>query len=753
MSEERIFRYVARVGTLEWLGHFGSIYWLDVSRDEPIIVATSRGIFFATAIESIPSTPQPLSASSATTVPKLPLTGEMLRKATETDIRSNTNNQLWCQSHFDQISKIVCQRCSTIVPTDIELTIDGRHLLIWFIGLSSSAIGPLTLELSQNFSLESVQFVAVENATPFEATSDAAPSPLQAIELPPHNPWSEAIDQSRNEVPRFSKEIAFQLQQHGIYQQKLRPSRSPVIRNWNNPSSAMIRIRRNPYGWTLSQLNKLLAIAGRHGDGWLRPTLRQGWQIYGISKQRLPDAIKEIDSLLLTSQGACGNNIRSVTCCPLHAYGSHKHRWAFETAAAMEQLLRPKSELYEILWLADESDPEVPVETTRALPHKFKIAVATDDDYCTEPRANDIGVVITSSGIDESDSSIEAQIFLGGGLGFRFNDEATFAQLGEHCGTVAPNDILPWCHGIVAAYRKYAPHRRRRQARFKYWLTEIGLEEITRLSLAEASRPIRVSNHPSHMPPPRFIDHTGWHIFNGHGFYGLRWKQFGFYARDVELSTTLGNLTDHFLQRWHITSGQEVVIGPLTPEQLIRVEQLVTTGPLASYLQSPRPRHDKHPDNRNIDRGNYIACPALPTCAQAVSEAESYRTELHSIFESIESRLNFPLGKLQVRIAGCSNNCSRPLLAHIGLIGQGTDRYAIFFGGSVRRSKLAKNIEGSWPWGPKLFETLERLCRLVYQTAISPEPCSMSQVTLADCFESVSAEQSEIILSKLAQDL
>lgn len=752
MSEERIYRYVARVGTMKWLGQFGSISHFELARDEPIIVATLRGIFLASAMESIPSPSQLPAPIPSAASPKLPFTGEMIRKATEIDLRTDESNRLWCQSQFDSIHKLVCQRCPSAIPTDIELTIDGKHLLIWFIGLSSSALGPLTLELSQAFSLESVQFISVENATPFEVTSDILPPPIPASKSTPRNPWSVVQSESRNEGSRFSKESALQLQQHGIYQQKLRPSRSSVVRNWSHPSSAMIRIRRNPFGWTLSQINKLLDITSQYGDGWLRPTLRQGWQIYGVSKHRLSSAIKEIDALLLTSQGACGNHIRSVTCCPLHAYGSYKHRWAFETAVAIEQLLRPKSELYEIIWLDGDSETDVADEANSALPHKFKIAVATDDDYCTEPRANDIGIVITSRDTGESPPALEAQFFLGGGLGFRFNDTATFAQLGAYCGTVAPNDILPWCNGIVAAYRKHAPYRRRRQARFKYWLNEVGRQEIIRLSLAETTRPIQVLDYQSPTQTPHFIDHTGWHIFNGYGFYGLRWKQFGFYAGDLDFSTALRGLADNFLQRWHITSGQEVVVGPLKPEQLSQVERLMASSPFANYLQLSQPGIAQQNDAL-IDRGQFIACPALPTCSQAVAEAESYRTELHSIFESIKNRLNLPLGKLRVRIAGCSNNCSRPLLAHIGLIGQGTDRYAIFFGGSVCRSTLARNVEGSWPWGPKLFETLERLCRLVYQTATSTEPCSINQVTLADCFESISNEQSEIILSQLAQEL
>ena len=753
MSEERIYRYVARVGTLKWLGQFGSISRFELARDEPIIVATSRGLFLGYAIEAVPSTPLLPKPLSTADTPKLTFTGEMIRKATEADLRTDEDHRRWCQAQFDLIYKIVCQRCPSAVPTDIELTIDGKHLLIWFIGQSSSALGPLTLEFSQNYSLESVQFISVDNATPFEVTADAPPSPHPSPEPTPPNPWSGVLAESRNEANRFSKETGLQLQQHGIYQQKLRPSRSSVVHNWSTPSSAMIRLRRNPYGWTLSQIKQLLDIAGRYGDGWLRPTLRQGWQIYGVPKQRLSSAIIEIDSLLLTSQGACGNNVRSVTCCPLHAYGSTKHRWAFETAVAVEQLLRPKGELYEIIWLDGDSEFELPDETNSALPHKFKIAVATDDDYCTEPRANDIGIVINSSDLGEASPTLEAQIFLGGGLGFRFNDTATFAQLGEYCGTIAPNDILPWCNGIVSAYRKYAPHRRRRQARFKYWLREIGRQEIIRLSLAEATRPIQVLEHQVSVPPPRFINHTGWHIFNGHRFYGLRWKQFGFYAGDPELSNTLTHLTDSFLQRWHITSGQEVVVGPLKEEQLSRVAKLVSNNSLANYFQASELRIDQQSEAGNMDQAHLIACPALPTCSQAVSEAESYRAELLSIFESIENRLNLPLGKLQVRIAGCSNNCSRPLLAHIGLIGQGTDRYAIFFGGSIRKSTLAKHVEGTWPWGPKLFETLERLCLLVYQTSTSTECCSMNQFNLAECFESISKEQLELISSQLTKDL
>jgi sulfite reductase (ferredoxin) len=104
-----------------------------------------------------------------------------------------------------------------------------------------------------------------------------------------------------------------------------------------------------------------------------------------------------------------------------------------------------------------------------------------------------------------------------------------------------------------------------------------------------------------------------------------------------------------------------------------------------------------------------LACPALPLCGLAVTEAERI---LPSVLERLEAQLKrLEISRsVLVRITGCPNGCARPYMAEIGLVGSGVDQYQLWLGGTPNLSRLAEPYLEKMPLDD-LEATLEPLLK------------------------------------------
>jgi len=76
-----------------------------------------------------------------------------------------------------------------------------------------------------------------------------------------------------------------------------------------------------------------------------------------------------------------------------------------------------------------------------------------------------------------------------------------------------------------------------------------------------------------------------------------------------------------------------------------------------------------------------MACPALPLCGLAVTEAERimprFITDVRSLLDKLEIR-----DDIIMRMTGCPNGCARPYMSELALVGDGPNSYQIWLGGS-----------------------------------------------------------------------
>lgn len=484
----------------------------------------------------------------------------------------------------------------------------------------------------------------------------------------------------------FSEEAVQVLKFHGVYQQDDRDLRKEA-RRLGLDKHHMMMIRTRVPGGVVSA-DAYLAhdrVAGEWGNGTLRLTTRQDFQLHGVLKGDLKGSIRAINEALLTTLGGCGDQERNIMCCPAPAAGPFHE----QVAAALRDLvagLTPTTRAYSEIWLDGElaasNNPDPPDELygERYLPRKFKTAVALEGDNCVDVYANDLGLIARRSqagGLDGFD------ILVGGGLGRTAGKPDTWPAVARPLGFARAEQVVAAARAVVAVQRDYGSRSDRRHARLKYLLHDRGLdwfraEVEARLGFRlEPARPVR--RDPVH-------DHLGWHAQGGGLFY------YGLYVENGRIQDADGV---------GLRSALREVVGELRPQLRLTAQQNVL---LAGLAESERPRllgilerHGVTPSEQiHATIRNSMACPAWPTCGLAVAESERAMPDLIRRLAGLVDELGLQDQPISWRMTGCPNGCARPYLGDVGFVGTTLGKYDVFLGGDLEGTRLnslfARNV-------------------------------------------------------------
>ncbi len=86
-----------------------------------------------------------------------------------------------------------------------------------------------------------------------------------------------------------------------------------------------------------------------------------------------------------------------------------------------------------------------------------------------------------------------------------------------------------------------------------------------------------------------------------------------------------------------------------------------------------------------------MACPALPLCGLATTEAERALPDINVRIRAALTRAGLPADEhLVVRMTGCPNGCARPYMAELGFVGDGPNSYQVR--GHLGRGVLAAGL-------------------------------------------------------------
>ncbi len=442
----------------------------------------------------------------------------------------------------------------------------------------------------------------------------------------------------------------------------------------------MVRVKIPQGALTATQLECLGEIARRYTRGIGHITTRQDIQFHWVPLEVVPEVLRRLAEVGLTTREACGNIVRNVTACPLAGVCATEVFDVTPYAAALSRYLLRN-----------------PI--CQALPRKFKIAFSGCATDCAVAGIHDIGAV---AAVQEDGGTLRQgfRLYVGGGLG----PVPRAAHLLEPF--TPAEDLILTATAIVRVFDRLGNRQNRMRARMKFLIEDLGIEEFRRLVFEE--RRVVWSAWPGGLPPAPEVQEPGLSpavarpASNGLAPAGFEvWRktnvvaqrQAGLYAAYVTVPG--GDLTpDQFralaalLRRFPGLEARTVITQNLVL-RWAREEWL----PLlyATLVEAGLGRPGVH------GIGDVVGCPGADTCNLAVTYSHRLALELSRQFaERPDVALADDLRDVTIKISGCPNSCGHHHIATIGLYGAARkvgDRqvpfYQLLLGGKVHDGEVA----------------------------------------------------------------
>ncbi len=448
----------------------------------------------------------------------------------------------------------------------------------------------------------------------------------------------------------------------------------------------MIRIKA-PYGTiTAAQLDRMGDLAVEYSRGWGHLTTRQAIQFHYVQLERVPDLLRDIAMVGLTSREACGDTVRNVQGCHL--------------AGACP------SEILDITpWAEATFKHFLRNPLGQRLPRKFKINFSGCATDCGQAMFNDVGIIAVTRKTDAGELESGFRVFIAGGLGA--NPHAALALE----PFTAKEDLLPTIESVLRVFEQTGNRDNKLRARMKWVVDNLGFEEVQRRVLTIRKFLLGSSTWPGGIPMEvlqagdapagraDLVDATAMGqgtpvVLRRPGAFE-RWEDSNVirgaakgtvsaiaHARlgDVtaEQFRGLAAIVREFGIDVRVTNRQNFALRNLSEEQVPLLFDRLTALDMAS------------PSAELVS--DVVACPGADTCNLAVTQsrglADAIEKELHA--EGLAE-----VGGLRINISGCPNSCGQHHVADIGFHGaerrahgKSAPGYTMLLGGFVGEERV-----------------------------------------------------------------
>lgn len=424
-----------------------------------------------------------------------------------------------------------------------------------------------------------------------------------------------------------------------------------------------------------AQLRTLGEVSVRLGRGHGELTTRQTIQLHWLELARLPEVLRTLAAAGMTTTGACGDNVRNITGCPV---------------AGID-----RAELFDARPLIAEAAAFFIANREYAdLPRKHKITISTCPHQCNAPEIHCIALLGAPAA--PADPRPGFAVRVGGGL-------ASWPRLADDLGVWVPADeAIEVLRAIVDVWRVDLKYRMSRaKARLKFMVHDLGpqgfrarVEERLGRRLADGAVP---------PAPAEEYDHTGIHRQKQDGFCYAGFPAFlGLMSGETMLR--LADLVDSYGGEVRLTRRQNFILAGIPEERVAAVVRAVEDlgFPLAGSEL----------------RGSSIACTGDPFCNYTVAETKG---RLQHIVAHLEQTFGAAVAGLRLNLDGCPHACAHHWIGDIGL--QGTtlrergpngerqQGYDLFLrGGLARHAAIGRPVLRRVP-GTEVHVVIERLFR------------------------------------------
>jgi ferredoxin-nitrite reductase len=437
----------------------------------------------------------------------------------------------------------------------------------------------------------------------------------------------------------------------------------------------MMRVKLPGGLLTPAQLQVIGGLSERFGRGFGEITTRQNIQLHWLQLDHLPQVLEILAAGGLTTVGACGDNVRAITGCPVSGIDGAE---LFETGEI----------------LAEAMDFFIQNREYSDLPRKHKITISACPHQCNAPEIHCIALIGTLR-----DGRPGFAVRVGGGL-------STWPRLADDLGVWVPaGESLPVLRAIVDVWREDLRYRlSRNKARLKFMVHDLGPEAFRVRIEEKLGR--RLEDGAVPLAPETEHDHTGIHRQKQDG---LVYAGFPVHLGLMNGATmlALADLAESFgEQRGQIrlTRRQNFILSHI-PEE--RVEDVVF-----------RVRELGFPLEGMGLRGASIACTGDPFCNYTVAETKG---KLEEIVRHLEETFGDEAAGLRLNLDGCPHACAHHWIGDIGLQGTtlrergaGGEKlhgYDLFLrGGLARHAAIGRPVLKRVP-GTEVQQVIERLFR------------------------------------------
>lgn len=465
---------------------------------------------------------------------------------------------------------------------------------------------------------------------------------------------------------------------HGMYQQDDRDIRAERAKQKLEPLQNLMLRARLPGG--IIKPEQWLAIDKFAGEstiyGSIRLTTRQTFQFHGVVKPKLKLMHQTLNKVGIDSIATAGDVNRNVLCTS-NPVESEVHQQAYEWAKKISEHLLPKTRAYAEIWLDGEKLEsteleEEPVLGGNYLPRKFKTTVVIPPQNDVDVHANDLSFVA----IAEEGQLVGFNVLVGGGLAMTHGDKTTYPRKADDFGFIPLDKTLAVAAAVVTTQRDWGNRVNRKNAKTKYTLERVGVENFkaevekrAEVKFAE-SKPYEFTGRGDRIGWVEGIDgkhHLTLFIENG------RILDYP----DKALKTGCVKIAEIHQGDFRMTANQNLIVAGVPAEQKDEIERIAR-------------EHGLINDGVSIQRQNSMACVSLPTCPLAMAEAERYLPDAVTELEGLLAKHKLDDEHIIFRVTGCPNGCGRAMLAEVGLVGKGPGKYNLHLGGDREGNRIPR---------------------------------------------------------------
>ncbi len=452
-------------------------------------------------------------------------------------------------------------------------------------------------------------------------------------------------------------------------------------------TNQMVRIKLPAGTITPEQLDLMGFLSETYSRGWGHITTRQNVQMHYVELRKVPEFMRHLASVGLTTREACGDTVRNVMACHLAGACPHEH---LDVTAWAEATFRHF----------------VRNPLSQRLPRKFKVNFSGCATDCGQAMFNDVGVVATTRTHPETgEPETGFRVFIAGGLGANPHPALALEDF------TAREDLMPTIEALLRVFDQTGNRDNKLRARMKWVVDQLGIDELRRRVFKVRHTLPASTSWPGGIPDvvakdgdaPAGRASSGEVSVVGQGVrveltpsdpYG-RWAATSVIrgAANGTVSAVayaaLGDVTSSqfrslaSIQRElgadvRLSNRQNVVFRGLTERQLpVLFERLEAIGMARPGAELAR---------------DVVACPGADTCNIAVTQS---RGLAKAIGEQLEEEGLAEVGGVRINISGCTNSCGQHHAADIGFFGaerrahgQSAPGYQMLLGGYVGQEQI-----------------------------------------------------------------